>query len=302
MSFLDLQAMVKEKCNNKDPGLGDLILSDFDLADRHIKWIGSISGVKDWARVRGHRIETEEKFQAWAKETLKVGFQRGGLHLQMEKPVPMAESRKRNASFALTGNLWTGESQQPGDMRGGDHAEIDIIVRDLHKKCVQRRDLDPFYQVYEIPGDTDGYVLMSPGNAQTWAQQIRDPTIHGVSSMSPPSHMRESKRAAILKNKRRRMSYPAMAGPSNSVIDKTPPRGSAPMSDYLKFIDINDPLEANEILDILKPHRIRDYHNFHKTKGSITKQDLLGYGIPGGVISDLLDNVDRFDEHLANKE
>ncbi|KAH9813962.1 hypothetical protein DFH28DRAFT_929510 [Melampsora americana] len=142
MSFLNFQPMVKDKCDKKDPGLGDFILLDFDLADKTIKWIGSISGVKDWA-----------KFQAWAKETLKMGLQRGGLHLQMEKPVSMAESRKK-------------------DMCGGDHTKIDIIVRDLHKKCVQRRDLAPFYQVYEIPGDTDGYVLMSPGNAQTWAQQI----------------------------------------------------------------------------------------------------------------------------------
>lgn len=74
------------------------------------------------------------------------------------------------------------------------------------------------------------------------------------------------------------------------------------MEDYIKFVGINDPVEINEILDLFKPHRIRDYHNFHKTDGSITKSDLLGYGIPAGIISDLLDNVDRFDEHLADQD
>lgn len=57
-------------------------------------------------------------------------------------------------------------------MADSDSHEIDLLAKDLQAQSVVRHDLDRFFRVYEIPGDDDGYVLMSPGNAQKWAKEI----------------------------------------------------------------------------------------------------------------------------------
>lgn len=69
-------------------------------------------------------------------------------------------------------------------------------------------------------------------------------------------------------------------------------RKSKGIHEYVQFTDITDP----RVLVVLEEENIKDHHAF--ASGTITKDDLRALGFSLGIVSVLMDNVTRFDDHL----
>lgn len=136
-----------------------------------------------------------------------------------------------------------------------------------------------------------------------------EPEIHGVDLLNPPMSLRVKRKRAIGGNEEgfgKKMRYTDTAFPnfspstsrSVSVCTSQPSRDLPPMrpskgiQEYIDFVEITDP----QVLVVLKEEHITNHHSF--SSGTITKDDLRGFGFPLGVISALLDNVSAFDQYL----
>lgn len=69
-------------------------------------------------------------------------------------------------------------------------------------------------------------------------------------------------------------------------------RKSNGIHEYVLFADITEP----RVLQVLQEENIKDHHAF--ASGTITKDDLQSLGFSLGIVSALMDNVTRFDDHL----
>ncbi|KAH9814567.1 hypothetical protein DFH28DRAFT_1167039 [Melampsora americana] len=297
MDLPAFEAQVAKACSSSDmKQLGKMITEDRRAQALRIKWICHIPSVHGYQKNDDSPLDTNDHFISWCNAALKHPKKKPVVSLIMPKPEDPVNVAQRNAALAKTlrgipaAVDATGSREHPENMSDvSDVDEYEVELAKLNNVGNVDATIDRHTRIYQLPNDDNSYVLMTTGNRETWARALANPDVHGVSLTSPPSNIRDSKKA--LKIKKRRVGVSGLFEPPQLVAPVV--RGSATMAAYLEFIEIE---EIDRILEILTRKKIKDYHNF---LGGITKEELKDLGFEIGEIRDLLDNVLRFDEHLS---
>ncbi|OAV95629.1 hypothetical protein PTTG_04152 [Puccinia triticina 1-1 BBBD Race 1] len=156
------------------------------------------------------------------------------------------------------------------------------------------------WPVYIDPTDPSRiYIPLTTLNTQLWAHDILK-EVKGVDYFTPPSALRFKKLSA---HKKRKLSH--------HVVEEAtpPPRKSSPakalenslvaepdknlMAQYLEFVKIQES-KRDEVLRILKEEDV--IHPRFFELDSITPADMKSWGFTAGIITQLQDNVKKFEK------
>ncbi|PLW08670.1 hypothetical protein PCASD_24946 [Puccinia coronata f. sp. avenae] len=209
------------------------------------------------------------------------------------------------------------DSQNPNLNLNANNFEetINIRMEDIYQANPANAKYKKNIPVYLHPTDKNQYIPLTPGTTQIWSQALIE-HMAGVSVSSPPSSLKFVK----LSSKKRRLNaligssssemgqvlaellsnqnQPASPSGSDAVASSEDESDPPAISGYVKFVNIDEDKRAS-VMKILDKNKVNDYRMF-KSK-SITVTNLKCWGLKGGTLAHLLDNVTKYKAYLAKK-
>lgn len=203
------------------------------------------------------------------------------------------------------------------DNEDTDCDAVKLMVRKLYATHPANTQYDQGLPVYVNPADPTLFIPLTHGNTQIWAKAIIQ-SKRGVSLQSPPNELRYEKVSA--KRNSSKANAAAIRGGAqsncggccnssqhqhqtlahNPVSSDGPcpqPGPNAGIDKYVKFIGLRQPARISEIL---VENDMTNYKTFRSQ--NLDKNLLKDIGLTVGVVTQLVDNVPKFERHLARQE
>ncbi|KAA1096432.1 hypothetical protein PGT21_016689 [Puccinia graminis f. sp. tritici] len=201
-----------------------------------------------------------------------------------------------------------------------DADDVKLLIRKLYKHHPHDPSYDTLIPVYIDPGNRERFIILTYHACKEWARAILKPTA-GVTIDSPPSSLKFETRASSSKRKRGSKSGVAHQGkgghphhghhghngshccshhqgyPSSVTSEGTPAPDDTDMRQYVKFIGFRN---QENVIELLVNNDMTSYKIFKSR--NLDRSLLLGLGLTVGVVTQLFDNVSRFERKLAKNK